>query len=93
MFVVCSKCDKAIHVPDKSADSPPFVYRDCDVCKIEHEKYRNNFINTWDKKCECGCGKITLVGNKRILGHGPTGVKRTEKQLRNLELTEDDWEY
>jgi hypothetical protein len=55
--------------------------RNCDTCKTEHEKYRNNFINSWDKKCECGCGEITLVGNKRILGHGPTGVKRTEKQL------------
>lgn len=57
--------------------------RNCDVCKIEHEKYRNDFIDSWNKKCECGCGKTTVVGNKRILGHGPTGSKRTEGQLLN----------
>ena len=55
--------------------------RNCDICKAEHEKYRNDFINSWNKKCECGCGEITLVGNKRILGHGPIGSKRTDKQL------------
>lgn len=55
--------------------------RNCDVCKIEHEKYRNDFITTWNKKCECGCGEITLVGNKRILGHGAIGAKRSKEQL------------
>ena len=57
--------------------------RKFDVCKTEHEKYRNSIINSWNKKCECGCGETTLVGNKRIIGHGPTGVKRTEDQKIN----------
>lgn len=55
----------------------------CDVCKKEHENYRINIIESWNKQCECGCGQITLVGNKRIIGHGATGKKRTNEQKAN----------
>lgn len=55
----------------------------CNVCNHEHDVIVQNLINNWNFKCKCGCGEITLVGNKYINGHTATNIKRTEEQRLN----------
>lgn len=45
----------------------------CSVCKNSLKDYqelkRKEIIDSWDRKCACGCEEITEYGNNYILGH------------------------
>lgn len=52
----------------------------CEICSKEHTKLKNGLIASWAKLCECGCGQVTSIGNKYIVGHTATNIKRTPEQ-------------
>lgn len=63
----------------------------CNICREQYDKdniIEKDKIKNWDKKCECGCGKITKYKNSYIIGHS---FKNKKQSLEHKNKRFDSW--